>query len=617
MVTVAAVTMCLYHLIASQKILLPTIQHYITHISIALVVIFLATFERMKNRLFRGLSALAVVTSLLCGAYLFIFSEALQNRAYFNTAADLAVGAMFIPLVIIAAWVSFGPVIPCLAIGVMIYPFIGQYLPEPFYCEAQSIADTITSLSAALDGGIFSILLPVSANYVFLYILFGSLLSATGATGFFLEVGKAIGSKVRGGPGIAAVVSSAFVGSVTGSVAANIAITGSFTIPLMKKVGYPPHQAGAIEAAASTGGLIMPPVMGATAFVMAGLTGLSYLKIIKMALIPGILYFFCAFAYVFLRGEQLKLDWQAEDLDKRELLLSAPAFFGPLLVIVLLLVVGYSAAFVAFWAVVSTIILALVRKDKRPSLGKFIEGFKHGAIGGSGIAAMIGTTGLIYSTFTYSGIGIKLAAGIYHWSGGMLIPALLIIGCLGILFGMAGVGVAGYIILAIFGVSALDKMGVGLAQAHFFMMYVASFAFITPPVAPGAVIASKVAAASYMKTAVEATKVAFAGFLLPYMFVFAPVLLLMPQDPLISVLSLAAAVMGIVAFQVAFVGHYLEPCHFAERFLFILSAGWLITFLFMKNPAWFGVGATLFAVLSILQWRKRAATRAASGPVPI
>jgi TRAP-type uncharacterized transport system fused permease subunit len=136
-------------------------------------------------------------------------------------------------------------------------------------------------------------------------------------------------------------------------------------------------------------------------------------------------------------------------------------------------------------------------------------------------------------------------------------------------------------------------------------------------VAPGAVIASKVAAASYMRTAIEATKVAFAGFLLPYMFVFAPILLLMPQDLLISILSLIAAVTGIIAFQVAFVGHYLEACHFGERFLFILSSGLLIAFLFMKSPAWFGVGVTLFAMLSILQWRKRTAIRSAGKPLPI
>jgi len=260
-------------------------------------------------------------------------------------------------------------------------------------------------------------------------------------------------------------------------------------------------------------------------------------------------------------------------------------------------------------------VLPLIRKATRPSLRDFIEGFKRGAIAGAGIAAMIGSTGLIYSTFTYSGIGIKLAAGIYEWSGGMLVPALLIIGFLGIVFGMAGVGAAGYIILAIFAVSALEKMGIGLEQSHFFMMYVASFAFITPPVAPGAVIASKMATASYMKTAVEGTKVAFVGFLLPYMFIFAPFLLLMPQSASVAIMSLVASVLCIIAFQVCFVGHYMTTCHVLERILFFCCGGILISFLLLKNIVWLALGIVLFVLFSLRQFRKKNAVSVAGQTV--
>ena len=601
----AALLMALYHMVASQKLLVSTYQHYAAHLGFALTVLFLAALDSKKNRFLQIILILALLSSIFCWGYIHFQYDALQTRAYFNTPLDLVVGFVLIVLVITAAWISFGPLLPCIAIAFVFYPFIGTHLPEPFYCQAQSVKDTIVFLSVSLDSGIFSPILSISANYIFLFILFGGILQSSGATRFFMQIGMLIGSKIRGGPGITSVVSSALVGSVTGSPVANIAITGSFTIPLMKKVGYEPHQAGAIEAAASTGGLIMPPIMGANAFLMAGLTGISYLQIVKMSILPGIFYFFCVFMYVYLRGEQLQLSYTEADFDLRSIVLSSPMFLGPLAVIMILLIMGYSVTFTAFWAVIAVVILPLLNKETRPSIGQIIEGFANGAKAGAGIAAMLGTIGLLYSTFTFSGLGIKLSAGIQEWTGGILIFALILIAAICIFLGMAGLGGATYIIVSIFAVPALMKMGVEFATAHFFIVYITAFGVITPPVAAAAIVASKLTGAPYMQTAVEGTKVAFAGILLPYFFIPAPILLLMPQETTSAILSIIACALFIITFQITFVGHYFTECSPGERILFICSGLIFIWFFIFMNSIIFAFGIVSFILLTTWQWRRR------------
>ena len=300
--------------------------------------------------------------------------------------------------------------------------------------------------------------------------------------------------------------------------------------------------------------------------------------------------------------------YEMQYYNPKDLFLSAPTFLGPLATIVILLVLGYSVTFTAFWAIINLIVLSLIRKQTRPSLNDFVEGFKKGALTGAGIAAIIGTVGIIYSTFTYSGLGIKLAGGISYWSSGYLMLALIIIAAISVFFGMVGVGGASYIIVSIFGAPALMKMGVEFAVAHFFILYACSFSMITPPIAPGAIIASKIASASYMKTATEGTKVAIAGLLLPYAFVYAPVLLLLPQNSLFATLSIIGAVLFLICLQISFVGMYVETCSLFERLLVFIVAMLLMAFILLKSYLLFPVAIVIFAVSTIWQiqkWRLR------------
>jgi len=598
-----ALAMVLYHMVSTQVLLQGTVDHNTTHLGFALILVFLTVLETSRQKPWFIFSIALVVLSLLATGYIWFFSEELQLRAWFSTTPDLIVGAVLILLVLEATRQSFGWLVPLLAIAVVIYPFFGSLLPEPFHTTSYGLARTISNLSVSLNNGIYSAVLPISANFIFLFVVFGGVLQATGATKFFTELGKLVNNRLRGGPGLMAVASSAAVGSVTGNIAANIAITGSFTIPLMKKAGYSPEQAGAIEAAASNGGQIMPPVMGIVAFGMAGITGIPYLQIIAMAIIPAILYFYCVGSYVQLSARKLGLERVKEKVDIKELLLSAPQFLVPLAVIIILLIMGHTVWYVAFWAIISTILVSLIKKGKRPSLATYVEGFVQGAKTGARIAAMSGCIGLILATLTMSGLGVKLSAGIEVWSGGYLLPALLIISAVCVLIGMGGPSLTAYIIASIFAVPALLKMGVGFEQAHFFTMFTTIFAYLTPPVAIGVVIAAKLAGGSYTRTAIEALKVAAAGFLLPFMFIYCPSLLLQPQEPLIAVTGIIASIILLMSLQIAFVGYYFTWCRPIERAIFLVAGALLFLFLPLQHYALFAAGIVIFALTTFWQFR--------------
>lgn len=603
-VVAVALGMVLYHLVSSQVLLQSTIAHLNTHLGFCLFLVFLAGFAESKGRMGCILCLVLALLSLVATGYVQVLWPELQLRAYFNTTTDLIIGVLLIILALEATRRELGLILPLFAIIVVVYPFIGRLLPEPLHCICLGLPHLISKLSIALESGVYGFL-NISVSYIFLFIVFGGILRAMGATDFFLHIGRLVAGKLQGGPALMAVVSSGTVGSIIGSAAANIAITGSFTIPLMKKVGYKPEQAAGIEAAASNGGQIMPPIMGMVAFGMAGLTGIPYINIIAMAILPAILYFLCCFVYVYLRARQLDIGTMAgEKVKIRELLLSSPSFIIPFIVVIFLLTEGYTVMYVAFWAIISSIVVALIRKRNRPSLGAFIDGFAKGARTGAGIGASVAVAGLIAATFTMSGLGVKLSSGIEAWSGGHLLLGLMIVWVICVVLGFVGVALTGYIVVSIFAVPAMSHLGVPFEISHFFVMFIAVFAFITPPVAVVALIAARLAGATYIKSAIEATKVAIAGFLLPFMFIYCPILLLQPQQPLWEVVAVLACIVSLFALQVAFVGCYIRKCSLVERILASASAILLLVFLPLQSYLLFLAGIALFALLTLLQWKK-------------
>ncbi len=604
-VVIVGLAMALYHLVSTQVLLQAAKPHFNTHLGFCLLMVYLGEFATSKGK-YRRLWPLALALAALASTgYVQILWEDLENRAFFNTNLDLVVGVVLIVLVLEATRREFGLILPVLTVLVVLYPFVGKSFPEPFRCQALDLDQTISNLSIGIDNGIYGIVLPTSANYIFLFVLFGALLQSLGGTKFFMLLARLVAGRVQGGPGMMAVLSSSLVGSITGSAAANVAITGSFTIPLMKKVGYKPEYAAAIEAAASNGGQIMPPIMGIVAFGMAGITGIPYLTIIAMALVPALLYFWATGLYVYFRAGQLGIGrLSAETVDAKELLFSLPSFVTPFVVIIVLLVKGYSVRYVAFWAIVSFVVVSLLAKD-RPTAGQFIDGLVRGARAGAGIGASAACVGLIMATVTMSGLGVKLSSGILDWSGGILFLGLLIIAAICVIMGCGGPSLTAYFIVSMFAAPALMKMGVGFEQSHFFTMFFAVFAFLTPPVALVALVAAKLAEASYIKSAIEATKAAVGGFIIPFMFIYCPILLLQPQETLEAVLGIIASVTCLLTLEVSFVGYYFTHCDWADRLLAGASGLALLAYFITGYHFLFYAGLTVCAGVSFLQWRKK------------
>lgn len=604
-VVIAGLAMAFYHMASTQVFLQAAKAHLNTHLGFCLLVAFLDISAKSKGQFRRLWPFSLTLLAIIATGYVQLYWQELEDRAYFNTTFDLVIGLILIVLVLEATRRNFGLVLPVLTIIVVLYPFVGKSLPEPFRCTAYSLDQTISNLSIGLANGIYGVVLPTSANYIFLFVLFGGLLQALGGTRFFMLVARLVAGRMQGGPGMMAVVSSSVVGSITGSAAANVAITGSFTIPLMKRVGYRPEYAAAIEAAASNGGQIMPPVMGIVAFGMAGITGIPYLKIITMAVIPALLYYWATGLYVYFRAGQFQIKSVSEEkVDLKELLFALPSFITPFVVILVLLIKGYSVMYVAFWAIISSIVVSYLRKD-RPSISAIVEGLVNGARAGAGIGASAACVGLIMATFTMSGLGVKISSGIYVWSGGHLFLALLIIAAICVLLGCGGPSLTAYFIVSIFGVPALMKMGIGFEQAHFYTMFFGVFGFLTPPVAVVALIAAKLAGAAYIKTAIEATKSAVGGFVIPFMFIYCPFLLLQPQEPLQAVVGLIASILCLFILEVSFVGYYFVRCSLPERLLAAAGGASLFVFFIVQNYVFFFAGLVVCILLTLLQWRRK------------
>jgi TRAP transporter 4TM/12TM fusion protein len=564
--------MVLFQMVSSQVLLMSSVPYLNLHLLFALVLVFLRFSIDKKTRLSLIWGVVLAIIAVVSFGYIQLNWQGIQQRAYFNTHFEIAVGIIAILLVLEATRLATGWFLSVLALCAVIYGFIGGNLPAPFTIKGLDFSQTMANLSIGLDQGIYAYL-PISANFLFLFILFGGVLSGTGADKFFLGLGKIVMSKIRGGAAMMAVVASCGIGMITGSAAANAAVVGTVTIPLMKKFGFKGEEAGGIEAAASNGGQIMPPIMGMSAFAMAGLTGIPYVTIAKMAIFPALIYFATIGLYVYLTACKDRLPIaEKEKIDGRELALSSINFIVPIALIIIMLMYGYSVNYIGFWAVVVTVGISLIRKKTRPTFTQFVNGFVSGTVQAAGIAVTTAAVGLILATLTMSGLSVKLVIGIESWSHGSLFLALIMIQALLVALGCAGASITAYMIAAIFTVPALQKMGVPFVTGHFYAMFISVFAFLTPPVALVSLITARIAEAPYLKTAKESCKAALAGFLVPYIFVFCPVLLLEPIEPIFAIVAVIISFMILTSFQISFVGYFTSDCSLSERAGFCIAA---------------------------------------------
>lgn len=601
-ISALAFMMGVYHLVYSRWLLQDPLMHQNTHLAFGLLLVFL-TFLLKNPKRWPYIFSFIVLT-LIGVIYVHVNYIELAERAGIPTTVDIIIGTIIVLVVLEACRMTFGWIIPSIAVLLMAYALLSAHLPPPFYHTPITYSKVISWSSIAFNG-VYGMFLHQSATYMIFFILFGGLLQATGVSESFMELGKAVGTKFRSGPAQTAVVSSGLIGMVMGAGVANVAFTGPITIPVMKRAGYRPEQAGAVEAAASAGGQIMPPIMAVAAFLMAGLLGISYGSIIYAAAIPGVIYFISIFWAVHLYALKQGLSTTMEvKVDTGIIKRRFPIFLAPIAVIVVLLALNYSATMAAFWAIITLLVLSCFRKETRLSWGRLIEGFRMGCVAGSGLAVAIATIGIVTSMIKLTGVGNEIAYTVEQWSLGIPFIAVFICMCVTVLLGCGMPIPAAYALVAIVVAPVLVRLGLPALQVHLFIFYFAAFSTLSPPVASAPLMASSISGGSYFKTALESMRVAAPAFIIPWIFLWNPNVIAHFSGPIAGTTSIAAAILLIFSLQTALFGHMFQPLGLLERGAFFIAAILLMAFVVTSSSVLFLIGLVFFVAIFYSQIHK-------------
>ncbi|WP_087016448.1 TRAP transporter permease [Thaumasiovibrio subtropicus] len=486
------------------------------------------------------------------------------------TTPDIVAGSLLIGVLLEATRRTVGMVMVGIAGFFLAYAMFGDALPANVANKGFELEEIIR-FHIFSTNGVFGAPLAIAAGVVFIFVLFGAFLQVTGAGQFFIDAAFAVAGKYRGGPAKASVIASAALGSISGSAIANTVTTGALTIPMMKKLGYRPEQAAGIEAAASTGGQIMPPVMGAGAFVMAQFTGIAYSEILLVSIAPAILYFGCTLLYVHLMACKLGLKGMDSVTQLRVVMKQGWHFILPLVLITTLLLMSYSPVLVGIAGCAAILVAAMCRKHSRISLRLFFEGMKEGALLALPISVACATAGIVVGVVGQTGIGLQFTQFLMALSGGYLWSVMALIAIAAVILGMGLPVTAAYIVLSIMAVPALTDLGLGILTAHMIVFWLSQTSNVTPPIALAAFAGAGVAGASPMKSAVQAFKLAQGFFLIPLMMAFSP--LILAEGELFGfVIAIVTTAALIAAFAGAIEGRMIHSLSMAERgILFICT----------------------------------------------
>jgi len=581
------------------------------HLSFGLALIYLLYPTRRKWPRDK-IHPLDIILAVLGGAaplYIVVFYKELIARAAQPSQLDILVAVIGIFLVMEGARRAVGWPMVIVASAFVVYSFAGPYMPNILAHRGVSVGELIDHLFYTTEG-IFGIPLGVSSTFIFLFILFGAYLETTGLGKFFIDVANAVAGWASGGPAKVAVLSSGLMGTVSGSSVANVVGTGSFTIPMMKKLGYRPEFAGAVEATASTGGQLMPPVMGAAAFLMAEFVGIPYIDVVTAAVIPAILYYSGVWIGVHLEAKKNGLQGipRSELPRFSELLLERGHLAIPLIVIVYLLVVGYTPMRAALWAIFLAIGASSLRKSTRISLKDIVLGLEKGAKAVLGVLIACATAGIIIGVVTKTGVGLKLASALLELSGGQLLPAMFFTMITSLVLGMGVPTTANYVITSTIAAPALTQMGIPVLAAHMFAFYFGIIADVTPPVALAAFAGAGIAGSNPMRTGINASKLAIAAFVVPYIFVLSPVLLMIKATPATVLWSACTAIIGMIGLSAAMIGYFRVNLSLPARVLFF-GAGLMLIDPGVKTDL---IGGGAMAALVIYHYLKAKKAKAAA-----
>ncbi len=517
---------------------------------------------------------------ILGTAYVCFYQIQMQERlvlsAGFYTTQDIIVGIAALLLVLEIGRRSVGKVLPVICILFLLYCYFGNMVPGLLKTTRFTIKRIAVFIYTSSDG-LFGQTIYVSAKYIFLFILFGSILELTGAGKWFVDLAYSACGKARGGPAQAAVYSSMLMGTINGSGAANVVTTGTFTIPLMKKIGLKPGTAGAVEAVASSGGQIMPPVMGAVAFLMAEMTGIEYADIAIAALVPALLYYgtLSVSVYLIARRDHIPAADPNEIQPFWKVLKSGWLYAVPLAVLVYLIISGFSVQMSAFYSIWVTLVVGFVMNRKAITVKNLLAAFEGTVKSIAPVAAACILAGVIMGSMSLTGFGLKVSSLIEHLSEGSLLFTLVLAMVASILLGMGLPTSAAYMVLAILVAPALINMGVSKIAAHLFLLYFGALSTITPPVALSVFAASGISGAGVWETGWEAVKLASTGFIIPFIFAFDNSLLLIGSGGQIAA-AVVTGFLGCIVLAMSVSGWMIRRLNIPIRLTFLMSGIMLV-----------------------------------------
>lgn len=545
------------------------------HLGFALALIFLlfpAQKKNIKKSKVPWYDLILAIIAIVVGAYWPLMIDELVMRVGRLTDLDFYIGLAGILLVLEATRRTVGLPIMIIASLFMIYGLFGPYMPGFIAHRGLDLTRLVQTMFYTTEG-IFGTPLGVSSTFIFLFLLFGSFLVKTGVGEYFNDLAVAIAGRRIGGPAKVAIFSSALQGTISGSSVANVVTSGAFTIPMMKRLGYKKEFAGAVEAASSTGGQLMPPVMGAAAFLMVEfIGGISYWDIAKAAAIPAILYFTGIWIMTHFEAKRLGLRGltKEEMPDKKEIIKDLYLLL-PIVAVLILMMTGMSVMRAALWSILITVVLSGVRKKTRLGFKDLLDALVDGARTALGVAAATAAAGIIVGVVTKTGLGLKLANGLLDLSGGDLLLTLFFTMIASLILGMGAPTTANYVITSTIAAPAIILLGVPDLSAHLFVFYFGIIADITPPVALAAFAAAAVSGGEPLKTGIDSSKLAIAAFIIPYMFVLSPELLMIDTTWTYLVWVILTALAGMTAIGAGVIGFWFRKLYWHERILGILG----------------------------------------------
>lgn len=526
--------------------------------------------------------------------------NAYMMRAGLPLISDIIAGTIYLLILLELARRVAGMPMVIIAVFFFTQNCVAQYMPGFFRRANMSYTSMIDFVFMRTDG-IFGMPVQVISTYVVLFMMFAALLEESGAGKFFIDFATSVTGKSKGGPAKAAVIASASFGTISGSAIANVAGTGSITIPLMKEVGYDKTFAGAVEAVASTGGQIMPPMMGATAFILAQNVNMPYIEVAKRALIPALLYFVCVFFIVDYRARRLNLHGipESERPNLKETLKMGWQLVIPLVVIVYLMAIGKSAQYSALMAMFVLVAITFFRKWTRMDGSGILRGLTNGVKDTASVAITAAAAGIIIGGVTNTGLNLLFANQVLKISGGYMFTTLILIAVVSLVLGMGMTTSAVYISVATIMAPALVKLGINPLCAHLFVFYFGCICVITPPVALASFTAAGISGASPSSTGWTSFRIGLVAFLVPFIFVYEPVMLLYGSAGEIA-LVIVTSLIGCKALAAAIEGWFLCELKIYERIM-LFAAG-----ICMMIPGWQTdlIGAALFVASYLLQKRK-------------